>query len=376
MAKTPRRYRQQAADLSLVRFGPEISALTALLRDAQSTRDTRLRQAVNARDAGVSAALSAIPAVHQAYAGAAGQVTPAFVNGGGIEASALQARMGESEALATSQLQDRRVAAVQGAGAARGQILREYAQDTGKIYDRARDLKRESGAFKSSTIMDLLGADAKAAADVARQTRDLTQSERNSIRSSGQDPDKPLPGGGYAPIPGGRLDPKAKNTKKWATPTQQAAASDTLGVAFTEAKSLIADSPGITRQKAATLLLQGADDIPDKEIPVYDPVTGKKRIDPKTGLAVTKTVPGVKGVKQIKSQLLVSAALDLAFDGHLSRRTQDLLHKRGIKINPLGVRTYGDFLKALARASHPGSPGNRGRVTPTAPGYHGQQRPT
>jgi hypothetical protein len=54
-------------------------------------------------------------------------------------------------------------------------------------------------------------------------------------------------------------------------------------------------------------------------------------------------------VQAAKSQLLASAALDMAYDGHLSRRNEKLLHARGIQLKPLGLVTYGEWLKKNRR---------------------------
>lgn len=374
MAKKRNQFQRQAADLSLVRYGPEISALTALLRDAQSSRDTRLRQATASRQAGVRAAYDARPQVEHAYEAAGQTVSPAFVNGGGIEASALTARLGESAALARSQLEDRRVAAVQGEGSARQQILRDFAQDKGKITSRALDLAREQGAYGASTLQQLIGDDASARAKARQDEADRQSRLTTALIGQGL-----LPGddGSLTPLPGGKADPTApqnqpKSTKKWATPTQQAAASDTLQAALNEAKTLKASGAG--RHEVAQLLLEGADDVAGK--PVYRTVIKNGREVQERVLnpdGTQKTTGGVPGVKPVKSQLLLSAALDIAYDGHLSRRNQKLLHDRGIKIGPLGVRTYGEYLRALSKATRK-SP--RGRTTPLAPGYRGQQRPT
>jgi hypothetical protein len=242
----------QAQNASIVRYGPEVSALTALLKQAEEDRDLRLRQATSGRQSSVGAVDQAVPAIRKAYGGAATAVAPAFTAGGGVEAAALGARLGESEALARSQLAARRVSAIEGEGAARSATLRDYQSDRGKIGQRYLDLAREQGAFVAGTVGDLrtqratARAQAKADRAAAQSAADalnarLTQQERNSIRSAGLNPDAPLPGGGYSPIPGGRLDPKAKpkgsnGGKGWASQTAQASAADEIQRLMKEAK--------------------------------------------------------------------------------------------------------------------------------------------
>jgi hypothetical protein len=264
--RKPDPYTSQAQALSIVRYNPEVSALAALLRDAEDRRDTALRQARATRQFGVGAIDQALPELKQDYKGASAAVTPAFAGGGGIEAQALQARMAESQAQAKAQLQARRVGAVEGEGAARSAAFRDYASDRAKIGQRAVDLSREEGAFITSTIGDLAGADAKAQADANALGARLTQQERNSLRSAGIDPDT------GQPIPNGPLDPnrrtgtaKPNGGKGWASQTQQAAASDEIQRLLGEAKDY--KTAGQARGVTAQHLLAGAG---KSSRPVYD----------------------------------------------------------------------------------------------------------
>jgi hypothetical protein len=380
MAGIPRRYRRQAADLSTVRYGPEVSALTALIRQAEEDRDQRVRTARSTASLIQGAVDEARPGVRAVYrdAGrqssaqqqiAASALTPGspFAQAAAIEQSGLRSRMSGARAAALTDLTSRRIAAGEGAAYAQSAAQRDFAKTRGQIGQRAQDLAREQGAFQSSTIMDLIGADQKARADAVELSARLGQQERNSIRSSGIDPNT------GKPIPGGRLDPKARPGKGnagrgWATSTQQAAAQDTIGQAIHEAKTL--KQSGAKRHEVAQMLLEGVDDVPRKEIPVYDPATGKKKLN-RDGTPVTKAVPAVPGVKAIPHKLFVQAAIDIAYDGHLSKRTTRLLHARGIKIKPLGIRTYSDFLRAIDRISR-----RPIRTPPLAPDGSGQMRPT
>lgn len=366
-------YSTQAANLSLTKYGPEVSTLTALLRQAEEDRDLRMRQAKSGRQYAVGAVDAARPGVTHSYQAAAGAVQPAFAQGGGIEAQALQARIGEGAALAQTQLAGRRIGAIEGEGAARSQALTDFRSDRDKIAQRALDLSREQGAFQASTITDLIGADAASRAAAAKTQAGLDQSERNSQRSAGIDPDTGLP------IPGGKLDPKAHPPKgsgtDWAPQGAQSTARTTITSALNAAKAL--KGLGVDRHDAATALMQGAD---GKEIPLYDTTTGKALIwqpgekgnenGKKTGQKKTTRTPSLP---KIDDQLYLSAALDMAYDNHLSRRNQKLLHQNQIKIQPLGVTTYQEWLRELEKATR-GKPGSRGTVK--APGANGQSRPT
>lgn len=371
-------YAEQAANQSILRFGPEESVLAALLRDAEERFGTASRQAKSARQYTVAAVDAATPQLQQAYQAAGQAVSPAFTSGGGVEASALQARLAESQAQAAQQLQARRVGAYEGEGAARSQALRDLASDRGKVLQRLQDLQQEKGAFTTSTIADLVGADRKAEADAAELQSRLDQQERNSIRSSGIDPDT------GQPIPGGKLDQKAKSKSNqgrgWASQAAHTKAADMIGTAISEAQAL--KRAGATRAEVAEMLLSGQDVV---EQPVYrtvklpngttkqervlwkpgeiDPATGKEVDASRVGTQKTRSLPAVP---KIPSQLYLSAALDQLFDGHLSRRTQQLLHRRGIRIEPLGLTSYGTWRQGRGKVSRPGN----------APGANGQLRPT
>lgn len=346
----PDPYAQQAANLTTTRYGPEISALTALMRQAESDRDLRMRQATSGRQYAVGAVDQAGPQITSAYRGAGRAVSPAFAQGGGIEAQALTARLGESQALAQSQLAARRVSAIEGEGAAKDAALRDFRTDQGKIGQRAVDLTHEQGAFTASTIQDLMGADASARADARKQQATLTQQERNSLRSAGIDPDT------NTPIPNGPLDPKAhpgkgNGGKGWATTDAHTAASDEIARLLGEAKDNAAS--GESRADTAALLAAG---IPQGSRKVWRTVkvkhangtvtTKQEKVLNPDGTQVTHDDPGFAAAK---SQLLLQAALDMAYDGHLSRKTQALLHSRKLQIGQLGdLVTFGEWLKTPA----------------------------
>jgi hypothetical protein len=392
MAKgVPKRYRQQASDLTLIRYGPEVSALTALMRQAQSDRTDRIRTARStasliqnavdqARPQIASLYAKAGPAAQAAYNIAAPQLAamPAgspFAAAAALERSGLQGRLTESRAGALTDLSSRRIAAQEGAAYAETAADRDLAKTRGQIGQRAQDLAREQGAFSASTIRDLLDADASAKAKAQADALGRQTSLSTALIGQGK------------PMTGGKLDPstpmnqaainkanreaKAKG-QKWLTAGEQGKIGDTLGQALHEAQTL--QKSGAARHEVAGLLLEGADDVKGK--PVYRTVEKNgKRVQERVlnPDGTQKTTGDIPGVQQIKSQLLVQAALDVAYDGHLSKRTQRLLHKARIQIGPLGVRTYGQHLKDLQRLRRNSRPP---RVV-NAPGVGGMgSRPT
>jgi hypothetical protein len=343
MAKKPKTdpYLDDAQAQSIIRYGPETSALTALLRAAEQNYTERVRAARSAREFTVGAVGQAQPQVTRAYAGAQQAVQPAFAQGGGVEAQALQARLGEAQALAQQQLAARQVSAVEGEGSARQQALREFGQDRQKIGDRGTALAQEIGAFVTSTA-----GQSRSAAQAAQQQVDelnarLVQDERNSIRSSGTDPDTGLPTqDALTQIE----NAKPKPGTKWASQEQHVKAADSISSLQNFAQQL--KSQKVSRADAAQALLAGQE---AKEIPIYRTVklpnggTRQERVLNPDGTQKTRTIPAVP---KAESQLLLKAALDMAYDGHLSRATQKLLHDRKMQIGQLGdLVTFGEWLK-------------------------------
>jgi hypothetical protein len=278
---TPRRIRNQAKDLAFVRYGPELSALTALLKEAQQTRTDTIRSGRSAAASIQSGVDMARPDVRNVYtaaqrtANAANRIAapslaalPAgnpFSAAAAIEQSGLKGRLAESKASTLAELSDRRVDAAAGAAGQARQANTQYTRTSGQLGQRRLDIGREAGSFITSTIRDLTDANATAKADAAKLASQLTNSRGNAWISAG--------------------------------------------------------------------------------------------VDPTTG----KAIPAIP-------RAILSAALDMHFDKALDPNTVRLLHQLGYKVKRLpGVVT--------ARQRDRNRPPFRPRVV-TAPGYHGQQRPT
>jgi hypothetical protein len=354
------KYRRQASALSLVRYGPELSALTALLRQAQQTRNESIASARTGAASIQSAVDLARPDVRRVYTGAQkianaqNAITapnlaslPAgnpFTAAASIEQSGLQGRLAESRASTLSELDQRRVGAAAGYASERRQANRELRKTGQQVGQRYQDLARERGAFEASTITDLRGAAAKTRADTQELVARLTQQERNSLRSAGTDPDT------LKPIPFGPQDPKApKNQPKVPKTSKPTEGDRTAAARYSHAQSQIQriDNPKFQKQ-------------------VPDPVARRHAI---AELLVNGNRE--QGIPALP-QAIVAAALDMHFmpgGGYLHPNTIRRLHDQGYKVRTLpGITTYNEW-----RRRHPGVP-FPGRA-PTAP-FHGQQRPT
>lgn len=360
-----RRLLSQAAAQSLVRFGPEESALTELIRQAQANYRMQVRQAAG-MSRGIRAAVrQARPRTARIYdrAGleqaraadtlvgadlaALGPVADSIKAGAALEQTAGLRNLQEARAAALADLGSRAVAAREGAAYAKRSARDELVSELSKVMGRKQALARERGAFEAATVGDLLESAADRRATRRNNRERLSQSERNSLRSSGIDPDT------GRPIPGGRLDPKGPAaSRKWATDDEHQQARTMIGTGFSEAKTL--KRSGASRREAAELLAAGAD-----EQPVYDRKTGRKVFNPD---GTAKKVPGLP---KIEDPLMLRAALDMAYDGHLSRETQRMLHDSNYRIGRLPVLSYGAWKRRRGKSRRPPNAPAAGGMRPT-----------
>lgn len=365
MARRRRRsswVQQQAAMEALVRYGPEISGLRELQAQAESNYRTAVQQARGGARAIRQGVRQARPQFNAIYdrAGEA-QTRAAQVYEGNVEGLApaadpikaaiageqrlLSGQIAQSRAADMSMLRQRSLGAREGRVLGERQALQTRADELGKILQRRQDLRGEQGAFMAATLGELmeerrgrrqqLRLERMAQRGQTRRTRitqrgqnrravqEQRQSERNSLRSAGIDPDT------GRPIPGGRLDPRAPQNRQRqprATPGQVGAAADAYGEAFTWARQL--RDRGRPREDVMRVLALGVE-----EAPVKDPQTGRPVLNP-------DGTPRVRpGIPKIKSALLLTAAVEVAYQGFVSNATAKMLRRRGLRLSDLGVAT-------------------------------------
>jgi hypothetical protein len=359
-------YRQAELD-SLVRFGPEMAGLLELANQARANLKGDVRAARgNARNI-IAATDRARPEINEVYSdAAAAQAQFAPQVAGSPLSAVLQAeqqaaagRVGESRANALDDLSARRVSAREGQQFAVQKARGTFADEIGQIMRREQSLRGEMGAFTAATAGNLRKEDRDRAQQLLIAQGGWSQQERNSLRSAGIDPNT------GAALPGGTVDPdadgkpgdqgKGKNGgRDWLTPTQQSAAADTAAEALRWAEKLKEAGSDLSTAKA--MLAEGRDPVEAK--PLYDPVTGKKQIwqagekgnedGAKTGQP--KMTPPRAGTPQIKSTLILQAALEQAYNGYVSPATIRKLRRRGIKPRKLDLVLYADRPKVNSRS--------------------------
>lgn len=357
------RWANQAALEALLRFGPEQSGLAELQQAALGQFTTSVRQAHAGRRAIGQAITAARPEVAQIYRRAGertGDINEVLGQSMANAPASLQAamaqeqagfgrRLEESRADALTDLKDRRVSAREGEVTAVRAARDELAGTIAQVARRNLDLRREQGAFTALRTGELRQAATERADRLAWQQAQLSAGERKSLRSAGIDPDtgKPIPGGPLTDGKGGK-GKGGPGGRGWASQEQHAAAQDMVDLAIREAGQL--KKLGASRAEIADMLTNGAE---DQEIALHDPQTGKPLYNP-DGTPKTKRVPGVPS---IKSQTLLSAALDMATLGYITPKTYKRLRARRLRVQDLpSLVTYRAWREAALNspaAQHP-----------------------
>lgn len=355
MASKRKRFLDDAALQSLVRFGPQLQVLEQAQRTATDQYKSGIAQADAGRvgvqqavdavvpqlagvydQAGLDAARTSQTLIGKDLAGLSG-VADSIKGGAALEAAGMAGRLGAAKTQALTDLGDRRVQAATGAVTAKRQVRSELTENLAKIFEQAKALTGQQGAFEASAFSDLVNKDSDRIHDTNIANAGNAQSERNSLRSAGIDPNT-----GWA-IPGGKLDPAAKAKKPTYASTDKHIefASNIAEIARYASKykgkfkrSQIVDQLAKGRPQESFYADEDGNRVPDTD-------KNKKGVYKVTRPAVPRFEPDIR----------MTAALDVALDGHLSRETQLELQRQHFKIKDLGLPSYGEWRKRNPRAS-------------------------
>jgi hypothetical protein len=201
---------------------------------------------------------------------------------------------------------------------------------------RRTTLANEKGLFVNDLLSQLIGEDRTARAQAAADAQD------RGIRmlNAGIDPTT------GAPIPGGKLDKDGDGVlggtepkkKKWLTQAQMQTQGAEFSRAQEIARTMLRNAGGKPsrklRESIGKALLAGRGAV---DAPIYDPSTGARRIDPKTGEQVTRRVPAQKPV----DPHIATAALDMVMLGRLSPGTVTMLRSLGVRVKQLPGAQFG-----------------------------------
>jgi hypothetical protein len=348
MAKKRNRFINQAALEALVRFGPELSGLKELQREAIMEYATGIKQAHGAARGIVGTIDQARPGVRKIYDDAgvsaskhasmlSGDVAalPGVANsikaGAQLEGTHALAALRDAQSAALTDLQSRRVAAKEGEAFAVQRAHTELVDSLAKVLGRKQDLRREQGAFTALTARELQQSE--------QQRQDNLSLGRGRIRATerGQNVTKR----GQTLSHQDRIrQQNISHADRVAAQKQKAANAKGKGNWQSKDKhdqwaSAIDD---ITSQANRLLSASRQAKKPLSRAQLVQALSTGRRPDAKTGDPGRKPYP---------ADLRMSAALDLATGGHLSRETQRRLHARGYSIRALGLsgKTYGRWKK-------------------------------
>lgn len=310
MAKRDDLLARALLDVSL-KTDPQLGALRSLLseRASQYSRE-RSVNAANAR--GIQAATrEATPNVRGAFDQALSSVSAqraALGQQSDPQAFAYARRVGEERANALTDLSQRSVRAEEGRVYANSQARSKYLGDKDKIRGQLVDLLGQRGALTTQRLRELESDEDKAAAQ--RRQQDI-QVRGQDITARGQDITSADRRAGQRAA--AQRSAAGKSKVKWATPEQQSLARSSIESAMTQAKYLRDVSGKKSRADIIDTLIRG-----------------RPAVKRDSGV----TLPAIKALDAD----YVRAAVNVLFDGSLSRGDVQRLHNRRLRIKSLGYR--------------------------------------
>jgi hypothetical protein len=361
MAKKGRRrsrWASEAAQQALVRFGPEESGIRAARRSAEDTFRTTSRQA-DATSAGIQAAISrvrpevqhdydaaglqAARAAHVAEPDLAAANVPASLRAAvAAERSGFTSRLGESRAQSLTELSDRRVQAVEGAGFAKSNAQRVLASTLTQLFERAQDLAKEKGAFTASTASELHTAAQERAQQLAiaegrnRTTRrGQTLSHQDRVRGQNlSHTDRQAAARKKARDGSGFGANGASNDKhiEWRSDIEEIAHAAAKYKGKLSREQIVAKLANGRPQR--TVLVAGRNSGGYKTgDPLPEGLSGPEKVTLKAQKVTLPAQPAYK------PDLRMSAALDVALSGYVGHETVRRLHASKFSVRQLGLPT-------------------------------------
>lgn len=327
MAKTKKRPATKKADRfstqanleAFVRYGGQLGELARMARDTKADAEVRARDSVAAGDAIAQSAKTATPELQRIYDSSLGemakrkgimesqlaglgQAANPYRAGGLFASTNTENRTSGEKASALRELVGRRQDAISSARFGAQQARQQGDSDVAKIREKMLDVQAESGAYQAGRIGDLTEAQRKRALQVQLNREDNAQSDRNSRRSANVQREKTA------------AQQKKNKGPKLQTADKHTSVRAEIDRAIAAAKQIKAT--GQSRGIAAQYLTS---DRPSKS---STDTAGN-----------TVNTPGRKA----NDELTASVALDLAYDGHISRRNVQRLHDQRFSLKTLGL---------------------------------------
>lgn len=310
-----------------VKYGPERSTIKALVGQAETNLASDLTSADAASKSAVHFAKKARKPVENVFKEARSQADAAHSDvetafgkiGAGADpfraaTAREQADRHEAVALAGARalndLTQQQVAAKAGGLYARNQAFASYRKDLSDLSTRLRDLGSRQGDFAASELASL--QDSRAKAKIPLKVAKINQAGQDRRSEKSLENSKELAKYKNDLKPKGSTGPGGN---KPASRSESRMFLSDFATALRYAKRYAAAQQ--PRHHAAGVMT--------------------------TGAPPTKTTDAVPG---IDDQLALSAALDMAYAGHIGRTTAKRLHKAGFRVRDLpGAKTYGAYEK-------------------------------
>jgi hypothetical protein len=313
--------RQVAAE-AFLRTNPERSTLAEQLAQARGDRGTAVSAAETAAGANIHAARDAGPAFQKVYGQALAGVKAAVAvpgvdnptTGAGRDAAQTRGHLAEMLAQAQTDTKNRELTATEGRQYAVNQANQGFLKTADSIGSRLRALAQEEGTYSSARLGELSDKAQTHKSDIAQKKADRAA----NLAEAGVNPDGTI-------ITGGPKDPKVTGKDK--TKPAKKASDDflkSLRAGAQTGKTAAADlkAAKVSRAEAARLLSQGAKGSEGQPVfeQVEDPRTHKKVNRRKLNPDGTQVTTGARGeIPKVDDPLALSIALDLAYDGGISR---------------------------------------------------------
>jgi hypothetical protein len=345
MARKRNRFINQAALEALVRFGPELSGLKELQREAIMEYATGIKQAHGAARGIVGTIDQARPGVRKIYDDAgvsaskhasmlSGDVAalPGVANsikaGAQLEGTHALAALRDAQSAALTDLQSRRVAAKEGEAFAVQRAHTELVDSLAKVLGRKQDLRREQGAFTALTARELQQSE--------QQRQDNLNIARGRIKATerGQDVTKR----------GQTLSHKDRLRQQDLTHADRVAAQKNKGKGGGKGRS--GYGPNGQSQSAHDKFASSVEDMVRIATPWAKHLSRAQIVAKLTKGRPALSTPlkgggraSLPAIKPMPADLRMSVALDIATSGYVGRRTVRRMRSRGWSVAQMGLPT-------------------------------------
>jgi hypothetical protein len=310
---------------SSAKYGPQGTVLRQMLSELASSY-TRGRRVAASNELGIKqAAHDARPDVSSAFDTALTSVSAQRAALGASvdpQAAAYERRVSDERANALNDLTQREVRATEGRIYANDAARSDYLGGKAKIIGQLQDLVAQQGADTASTYGKL--RDAQLQRGIQRRGQTLSHRDRQaSLAVAQQNADTAAARAQQA----AKDKAAGKSGVKWATPQQHGAAKSDISRAVSYVNTLKTHIK--SRSKLIQTLIQG---VPASKDLVVD-AKGKPVLDA-AGKPKYETLPAIPAMDPD----YVRAAMNIAFDGSLSRGDLQRLHNRGLQTRRLGYQ--------------------------------------